>query len=185
MASLAYVQRQIARSQRRLAQMEEQHGAVFTPRRVWAPRPETIAKLEADIRALPATTLCIDFALAKELVKAVRRLNGRQVWLSHRVASLSQQLRDLKYKMKLTSRLVCSQDLPAIHDWLVNRKDDKGRNANAVAMGRISSIRRRHADPDCYRKIGRLGAAAKWKKYRAAKTAAASSEPPPASSTPE
>jgi hypothetical protein len=178
MASLAHVQRQIARSQRRLAQVEEQHGAVFTPRRIWAPRPETIRRLEQDIAALPKTTLYIKVSDARELIKAVRRLNGRQVWLSHRVASLSQQLRDLKYKMKLTSRLVSSQDLPTIHDWLVNRKDDKGRNANAVAMGRISSIRRRHADPDCYRKIGRLGAQRKWERHRAAQAAAASSEPP-------
>jgi hypothetical protein len=78
----------------------------------------------------------------------------------------------------LTDRLARAEDLHAIHDWLVNRRDDNGRNANASALGRLSAIKRKHRNADTYRDLGRKGAAARWAKARAAQAAEASSEPP-------
>src|SRR5260370_16996560 len=137
----------ISRSKRRPAWWEAQQGATFTPRRVWAPRPETIAKLEADISALPATTLYIPTDLARTMIVAVKRLNGRQRWLSHRVTSMNQQLRDLRHRMRLTTRLACSQDLHTIHDWLVNPTDCEGRNANTGALAKHCPPLRRLPNP--------------------------------------
>jgi hypothetical protein len=171
MASMARIQRQILRSRRRLGRMEEQHGAVFTPRRVWAPRPETIRRLEQDIAALPKTTLYIKVSDARELIKAVRRLAGRQRWLSHRVTSMNQQLRDLRYRMKLTTRVICLGDLDSIARWWLARRGAGGKDLNAVALARAAVPKRKLKDPDSYRNAGKLGAEARWAAHRASQAA--------------
>jgi hypothetical protein len=147
---------------KRLTRAAERMG--HSSRKVWRPNLKAlrtltreIAELSAD-RPLTARELRIWSATATRLYRRQRRIetliSREQAWR-----------RQIERRLRLTALVANARSLDRLLDWLLSRKDGRGKNPYASTLARQGIMKLGRTRED-FAAMGRKGADARWRRNR-------------------
>jgi hypothetical protein len=132
----------------------------YQPLKVWRPNLKALHKLTREVaqlaadRPLTAGELRVWSLTAKRLYRRQRRaetlISREQAWR-----------RQIERRLRLTACVANARSLDRLLDWLLSRKDGRGKNPYARALARQGIVKLGRTRED-FAAMGRKGADARW-----------------------
>jgi hypothetical protein len=133
-------------------------------RKRWRPNLEALHKLTREIAELPADRLLT----ARELriwSATATRLYRRQRRVETLISREQAWRRQIERRLRLAACVANARSLDRLLDWLLSRKDGRGKNPYASALARQGIMKLGRTRED-FAAMGRKGADARWRRYR-------------------